>query len=188
VRDASLGSRACGIDKERDTAAIANPLSLLVAMLFLVAAFAKLRSPDDFRRELSDYELLASWLLAPLAVILPALELAGGLLTLVPSTRSFGIGLLLALLTAFSAVVALNIVRGLTSIHCACFGRSSRRLSWAIPLRNALLAAPLIVAFADPHDELTLAGIVGASLAWMLGWLIVESTGTVSLIKEAAND
>ena len=169
-------------------AAIVYALSLLVAMLFVVAGLIKLRYPSDFRRELSDYGLLPGWLVLPLAGTVPALEVVGGLLTLVPSTHSFGVALLLALLALFTVVVVIAVMRGLTSIHCACFGRFSRRLSWAIPLRNALLASPLIAALMIHTGELTPAGIIAASLAWMLGWVLVEGTGTLSLISEAAGE
>lgn len=167
--------------------AIANALTFLVASVFVVAALIKLRYPLDFRREVSDYHLLPRSLLVPLAAVTPPLELAAAVLTVVPSTHLFGVVLLLGLLTLFSAVVAISVGRGVRSIHCACFGQFSRRLSWAIPARNALLAAPLAAAIATQDDSLSLAGFVGATLAWTLGWLLVETMGTLSLVREGAS-
>lgn len=44
------------------------------------------------------------------------------------------------LLATFTVAVGVNLVRGRTHIACACFGRSSQRLSWRLPLRNGMLA------------------------------------------------
>lgn len=181
----SEGCWAAMIDTIRTVLdSVAYPLSLFVAALFVFAGLIKLGRQPDFRRELSDYHLIPRPLLVVLAGILPGLELGGGFLALVPSTHMLGIRLLLVLLGVFSVVVAISIFRGLTTIHCACFGRFSRRLSWAIPIRNGLLAAPLIAALGSREDELTLAGIVGTGLAWTLGWLLFERASTLSLMRQ----
>jgi methylamine utilization protein MauE len=165
-------------------AEIAYSLSLLAAALFVLAGLIKLRHPIVFLQELEDYRLLPRSVLIPVAAVLPLTEIAAGILTALPSTYRLGAALLIGLLAVFTAVVVTAIVRGLTAIRCACLGSFSQRLSWAIPVRNALLAAALVAALAVPAKQPSGAGLVGAALLWLLGWLIVEGSKSPLRIRE----
>jgi hypothetical protein len=95
---------------------------------------SKLARLSQFREELADYALLPSVAVSPAGVVIVLLEFAAGLAAIVPSTRTIACGVAIVLLAAFTSAVLVNIARGRTEIACACFGRSSQRLSWQIPL------------------------------------------------------
>lgn len=166
-------------------AEVVYALSLLAAALFVLAGVIKLRHPVIFLEELEDYQVFPRSVLLPLAGLVPVVEIVAGVLTAVPATYRVGSALLIGLLVLFTGVVAAGIIRGLTAIRCACLGRFSRQLGWAIPLRNALLAAPLIGALVLPADEPSGASFAGAVLLWILGWLVVEVCTTSLSIREA---
>jgi hypothetical protein len=75
----------------------------------------------------------------PASVPIVLCELAAGCAAIL-STRQAGCAAAIALLATFIVAVGVNLVRGRTHIACACFGRSSQRLSWRLPVRNGVLA------------------------------------------------
>ncbi len=158
------------------------------ASLFGVAALLKLGRLGDFRAELDDYGLVPDQLLLPFALIVPAAELAGAVLTFVPTTHALGGAVLFGLLAIFSAAVVVNLQRGQTSIRCACLGQFSKRLTWAIPLRNGLLGASLAAGVAVGTPSIDPAAGAGAILAWVFGWSLVEATATSATLKESTGE
>lgn len=124
--------------------------TLLTAGIFLPSAASKLRAMDEFEGVLADYRLLPEFLVRPVARALPVLELAAGLLVLLPPTRPAGGALAAGLLLIFALAMAVNLARGRTEIDCGCFlGRQKERIGWPLVARNLMLvalAAPLLVA------------------------------------------
>jgi hypothetical protein len=97
--------------------------------------------------------------------------LAAGLLLLFPATVAYGGALSIALLTAVTAAVAVNLARGHADIDCGCGGLSQQPLSWGLVGRNVVLAAMAGLAMHDEAgrdfvwiDYLTLLGAVLAVL------------------------
>lgn len=113
-----------------------------VGLVFLGAGLSKLRSRRVFPGVVANYQLVHEALVAPVAVILPILEVVIGL-ALIAGLRVAAIPAGVLLL-AFAAAMAINIGRGRSHIDCGC-GRSELRqpLSRALALRNLVLAALL---------------------------------------------
>ena len=115
-------------------------LRLLLGVVFLYAAYTKLKQPWlVFAMAIDSYRLLPEWAVLGLARTLPWLEAAIGALLL------FGIGLRFtaiaasALLAGFFAVMVFSYIRG-NQIDCGCFGLGEA-LGPATLIRDGLLVA-----------------------------------------------
>lgn len=108
-----------------------------VAIAFAASAIGKFARLAGFREALRGYRLLP-WVLVPaVALLLPASEALGVAMLLLPSSSAYGALLLLALSLLFTAALAVNLLRGHTSIDCGCsglFGTAARpsaaRITW----------------------------------------------------------
>jgi putative oxidoreductase len=118
-------------------------LRVLAAGVFVLAGALKILDPADFAWSLARLQILPRWGIAPAAVVLPWIELAGGLALFLPSHRVAAARLLAGLLAVFSAVLVVAWAKG--ESNCACFGGRGGflELPAAALLRNALLLAAL---------------------------------------------
>lgn len=92
-----------------------------LAAVWLVSGAIKAADPNQTVAAVRAYDILPSGAVAPVAAVLPFLELAFGLLVLVGiGHRLMGV-LSVALLLVYIAGVAQSWARGLT-IDCGCFG------------------------------------------------------------------
>lgn len=155
------------------------------AIVVLLGAVAKWRRPAAFRAALADYRLLPEALTAPAAIAIAVAETCGAAALLFPDTRVIGAAVLAALLLAFAAGLAFNILRGHTDIDCGCSGfaatqpasnaNAPRGIGWFHVARALLLAALAATAFVEPSarsivwfDYLTLFFAVLLSVAALL--------------------
>lgn len=131
----------------------------LLAIVFLVAAWQKLRELDAFEAALANYRLLPEALISPTARALPTLELGTGLaLVAAPGSALGGLAALTLLLLVTGAVV-INLLRGRRDVGCGCGGiEDEQLLSWALVARNAVLLMLALVALAPPAAR---------ALAWL---------------------
>ena len=113
-----------------------------LAVLFAHAALAKLLDRPLFAQHLAAYGV-AGRRLAVAAWALPLIEAATALLLLTP-WRAAGALLAGGLLLAYAAAMALHRARGRT-LDCGC-GGAPLPVSWALVLRNVLLAWLAVVA------------------------------------------
>lgn len=134
---------------------------LFLGVTFLSASIPKLFAPRDFRRALTNYQLLPVWLVAtwlPRFELLIAAALLTGLATTITATIA-GLALL-----AFSVAVGVNLARG-RSIECGCFGGASpRRITWRLVFRDVVLGAGALAVAV--HPPATWVGV---------GWPVVTS-------------
>jgi hypothetical protein len=136
---------------------------LLVALVFGSAALDKLRARGRFTGILRDYRILPTVLVAPAAAIVIALEAFVTLAIWWPPLRTAAAATGLLLLTAYALAIALNLVRGRREIDCGCsFGGTGEPLSWALPVRNAVLALVCVTAGLPPSGTLPWLGLVVA--------------------------
>lgn len=116
---------------------------LLLGLVFIFAAVPKLADPPGFAKAIWAYALFPAWSLAPLALVLPWLELACGLALcagLWLRAAALWIG---ALLLAFCLALGLNLARR-HPVDCGCFGGAAPKteaqritdMRWAL-LRDA---------------------------------------------------
>lgn len=162
-------------------------LSVFVALTFLGAGILKLAQPKQFLGQLDDYSLMPRALLPVAAAAVIASEIAAAVLTLVPSTHKAGSLLIVGLLAVFTAVA----IRGLSgqqrTLRCACFGRASKRLTWSVPLRNAMLGAGALAGwFVGAHSP-TIAGIASLLLLLCLATVVLEAFELFYLAARRAN-
>ncbi|MCG8503691.1 MAG: hypothetical protein MI755_03710 [Sphingomonadales bacterium] len=119
--------------------ALTMGLSLGLAALFAAGAIHKLRTPRAFFAIVRNYRLAPAAPAAGSAVIAAETTIAVGLV--IPAWRQDAALGAAALLGIYGIAIAINIMRGRTAIDCGCgFGGQGDRLTWWLPLRNAVLA------------------------------------------------
>ena len=112
-----------------------------LSLVFLRALLHKLGGYAEFVGNLRDYRVVPETL-APAAAagLLVAAETLAAVGLLVPATRSAAAVLAAALLLLYAAAIALNLLRGRTSIDCGC-GGSGQGISRLHVLRNLAAGA-----------------------------------------------
>lgn len=118
--------------------------AMAVGMVFVQAAWAKLRYRELLTGVVANYRLLPVGMIGPVALALPPVELGLGVALLIGGHWLAAAGAM-ALLLLFAAAMAINIGRGRSQIDCGC-GRSQLRqpLSWMLVGRNIALSAVLL--------------------------------------------
>ena len=90
-----------------------------VALVFLYAGALKLADPEAFAVVIEAYGLVPDWLLIPLAMMLPALEVVAALGLIFDLRGSLAI--IVVLLAVFILVLGYGVWMGL-DVDCGCFG------------------------------------------------------------------
>ena len=118
-------------------------IALGFAFLFVAAAWHKLSARGRFEAILRDYRLLPEFLVRPIAMLMPVIELTLGLgwiSGLSPRATALASAVLLA---TYALAMTINLVRGRIYIECGCgFGTSTgeeQALSSSLVARNILL-------------------------------------------------
>lgn len=117
------------------------------ALLFAVAGAHKLRARAEFAETLAGYRVLPARLVSPASALVPTLEclIAAGLL--IPDARERASLAAAALLAAYAAAIAVNLLRGRRQLDCGCLGpRGGGVISGALVWRNILVALALAAA------------------------------------------
>ncbi|HWZ93592.1 MAG TPA: MauE/DoxX family redox-associated membrane protein [Opitutaceae bacterium] len=99
-------------------------LRLLAVGVFLVAGVLKVLDPAHFAADIDHFRLLPYFMVAPLALYLPWLEIICGLAVFTGAWRRSALGLLFAMNVVFIAAITSAWMRGL-DIRCGCFGAAS---------------------------------------------------------------
>src|SRR4051794_2064774 len=111
--------------------------AILLAVVFASAAVGKLMELSTFAAVVENYRILPRLLAAPVAYVLPVVELAVALALLVPVTPPAAAGAAAILLGVFALAIGINVRRGRLTIDCGCFRSTHRqRISWWMVLRN----------------------------------------------------
>ncbi len=115
-------------------------LRLVLVAVFGVAGVAKLFDRAGSRQSMREFGVPAA-LSGPLALALPWAELAFAIALIPRVSAWWGAVGALALLTAFTAAILVNLARGRTP-DCHCFGRiHSEPVGWSTVVRNGVLIA-----------------------------------------------
>ncbi|MBS0327997.1 MAG: methylamine utilization protein MauE [Proteobacteria bacterium] len=115
-----------------------------LALIFLAGAVQKARHPAWFGRAVREYDLLAPWAAAPVAIVVTLAEFGCALGVLWAPARTLAAGGMVTLLLVFSAAVTINLARGRRDLECGCWGpaeASGAGLSGWIVVRNVAVAA-----------------------------------------------
>lgn len=165
--------------------------SLFFTGLFLLAARHKLSSPGEFRAVLLDYGLFPERLVAPLSLAIPLVEVAvaaAWLTSLAGAVAaSTAASATVAVLSAYSLAITVNLLRGRRYVSCGCglSGSGGEYLSWGLVFRNAVLVVAAVLAALPVAARATGAGgylvLVGALLCSVLIYIAASQ-----LLRNAA--
>lgn len=168
---------------------------LLLALVFLVAGFAKLADRAGSRQGLIDFGVPKS-LANSLGILLPLAELAVAVALIPTSAAWWGAVGALALLLLFVVGIGINLARG-RKPDCHCFGQlHSAPAGWSTLARNGVLAAvagfivwqgrdgtgPSAVNWLGALTAVQLLGLIGGLL--LLGLLAVVGWFLVHLLRQ----
>lgn len=95
---------------------------IVVALMFIIVGVGKIAHPQEFAREISNYQILPVILINPMAVFLPWLELITGILILFGIQLRANAIIVAAMLIVFTTAVAIAVAKGL-SINCGCYSQ-----------------------------------------------------------------
>jgi uncharacterized membrane protein YphA (DoxX/SURF4 family) len=97
---------------------------LFLGGIFVYAGIVKIVDPHGFALALYNYKLLPGWMVNPVAIILPWVEvITGGSLLLGFWVQGGGL-IVFGLLWMFACALGINLARGL-DIACGCFSTST---------------------------------------------------------------
>jgi hypothetical protein len=162
---------------------VASACQAFLAVIFAVAAWAKLERRDDFVRTLVSLPWLSVALARRLALVIPVVELA--VAALVVALPKIGAASALALLVVFSAVIATELVAG-RAFRCGCFGGAStgtRSAGKSALARNCVLGAAATVLLVVPSSVSPGAILFGIGVG--LSFLLLEVAGETLLAARA---
>jgi uncharacterized membrane protein YphA (DoxX/SURF4 family) len=121
----------------------------LLGGLFLYAATTKVHDLARFAEEVADYQLLPASLVPLVAVALPGIEVAAGVLLLVGAWARAAAFVLTGLLLVFIGGLSQSLLRGI-DLRCGCFGGTDAA-TWGTVWRDvAMLPLGAIVLWLGP--------------------------------------
>lgn len=114
---------------------LALALRLYLAGVFIYASLHKINFPAEFADNIAGYFIVPHWLLNPLAVFMPWLELISGLF-LLAGVRVRAASLIISgMLAMFTVAVIVALLQD-TPINCGCFQSVGEAISWWTVLRD----------------------------------------------------
>ena len=126
-------------------------LRLVLGVIFVVAGASKIGHAAEFAQQIAMFRLLPQPAVAPVAIVLPFLEvLLGGYLIIGLFTR-VAAWVAAALLLVFDLAIASAVMRGL-ALSCGCFGPNDKTVTtWTEVGRDAIFVVlAVIVALRAP--------------------------------------
>lgn len=126
-------------------------LRVALGLVFLAAGGLKIGHAEFFASEIAGFQLLPHPLIAPLALLLPFLELMIGVYLILGLFTRFAAWFAAAEMAVFSAAIASAVMRGI-STSCGCFGPNDKATtSWPEVGRDlGLTLVCVIVAWRAP--------------------------------------
>jgi uncharacterized membrane protein YphA (DoxX/SURF4 family) len=110
-------------------------LRLYLAGVFIYASLHKINFPAEFADNIAGYLIVPYWLVNPLAVFMPWLELVCGLY-LLGGVRVRAASLVVSgMLAMFTVAVVVALLKD-TPINCGCFQSVGEAISWWTVLRD----------------------------------------------------
>jgi uncharacterized membrane protein YphA (DoxX/SURF4 family) len=113
---------------------------LFLGCLFLYAGFIKIADPPGFAQALFNYHILPGWMINPLAICLPWVEVLAGAGLLIGIMIPGGALVVSGLLAVFAVVLGISLMRGL-NVACGCFSTSAAAepITWFYLVRDLIL-------------------------------------------------
>ena len=130
---------------------VALAIRVLVSLVFLTAAYGKLRHWTAFQGVVANYRLLPQGLVAPVAYALPPIEVLLGASLLLNLATPWPELSAAALLILFAVAMGVNLLRGRRNIDCGCFQSALKQtLNWTLVGRNVVMSLLLGVGLLTP--------------------------------------
>lgn len=114
--------------------------------LFIYASIYKINYPAEFAETIASYQLVPHFLVNPLAVVLPWVELIAGTLLLAGIRPRAAIVVLGGLLLVFTLAIGWVLALGVP-IGCGCFHTIEDPISWKTLLRDLIWLAMALYVF-----------------------------------------
>lgn len=146
-----------------------------LCLVFVRALLHKISSFEEHIGTVRDYRVVSNARLAGIAVVVAEALTVAGLLW--PTTRAAATVLAIALLMLYSGAIAINLLRGRTTIDCGC-GGGGQGISPLHVVRNLVLiaiAAPLVLLDSAMPIQLSASfAVVGCVLVLWLTFLAFD--------------
>lgn len=127
------------------------PVRLYLGVIFLMACWHKIADPGAFAIDIATYQILPLGLVNVMAITLPWIELAAGLMLVLGLRGRTGALLVAGMMAVFTVAVSIAVARGL-DMSCGCFasqGANEDPISWRTIVRDFtwLLLSLYVVVF-----------------------------------------
>ncbi len=163
----------------------------LLAFVFVTSTISKVRTAEasaEFRSAIRALDVVPRRWSVPLAVGVVIVEASVPVLFALP-LRAFGAAVALVLLTGFTAIIVVSMIRGVR-VACRCFGASTAAMGWRHVCRNLALSAAALTSLAHelilPPVQVSIAGVVtAAGGAGVAALLLVHFDDLVDLFSHA---
>ena len=131
---------------------LALPVRWYLAAVFLMACWHKILEPGSFALDIATYQILPLSLVNPMAIALPWVELASGVMLVVGFRGRAAASLVAGMMLMFTVAISIAVAKGL-DMSCGCFasqGALEDPISWRTILRDlGWLALALYVVVFD---------------------------------------
>ncbi len=117
--------------------ALSLVLRVYLAGIFIYASLHKIIFPAEFADNIAAYLLVPHWLVNPLAVFMPWLELVSGLFLLAGVRVRAACVLICGMLVMFILAIVWALIQD-TPIGCGCFQSVGDAISWWTVLRDVV--------------------------------------------------
>ncbi|MCJ7664407.1 MAG: DoxX family membrane protein [Desulfobacterales bacterium] len=113
---------------------------LILGVIFVYAGLIKITDPPGFAHALYNYHILPAWMINPLAICLPWVEVMAGAGLLAGIMIPGGALAVSGMLAVFAVVLGISLMRGL-DVACGCFSTSSlaEPITWLYLARDLIL-------------------------------------------------
>lgn len=138
------------IDKILNNTILVLFARVVVALMFIIVGVSKITQPEEFAREISNYQLLPIIFINPLAIILPWLEVITGMMILFGVQIRANAIIVTSMLIAFTIAIIIAVAKGL-SINCGCYSQiAAQKVGLPKILENTgLIILALILVFTE---------------------------------------
>lgn len=123
---------------------------IVIALMFVIVGVGKIAHPEEFAREISNYQLLPLILINPLAIFLPWLEVITAMMILFGIQIRANAILISGMLVVFTVAIIIAVAQGL-NIDCGCYSQiASQKVGIPKILENiGLIILSLILVFTE---------------------------------------
>lgn len=128
-------------------------IRFLLALIFLIAAIEKLKSPENFALSIDAYGIFSNLIINVLTILIPWLELFVGFGLIFSYKLKANLTLYLILVISFTFLISYAVVIGL-DIECGCFGESSEKVGLRKILENVLIILGLVILLMNEKDKI----------------------------------